>query len=69
MRFLDGKIHLKIYKVLKVSRIIRSLNVFDKISQKVDEINEISLDGSNSNVNSESNGDEGDITRTMIIKH
>ncbi len=69
MRFLDGKIHLKIYKVLKVSRIIRSLNVFDKISQKVDEINEISLDGSNSNVNSESNGDEGDLTRTMIIKH
>ena len=60
---------MKIYKVLKVSRIIRSLNVFDKISQKVDEINEISLDGSNSYVNSESGGDEGDVTRTMIIKH
>eukprot|EP00347_Sterkiella_histriomuscorum_P019286 403342226 len=42
MKFADGKICLKIYKVLKVSRIIRSQNVLDMISIKVDEINECS---------------------------
>lgn len=44
MKFADGKICLKIYKILKVSRIIRSQNVLDMISLKVDEFNECSFD-------------------------
>jgi hypothetical protein len=46
MIFADGKIVLKIYKILKVSRIIRSQNVLDMIQTKVDEINDLSFDAS-----------------------
>ena len=44
MRFANGKIQLRIYKILKVSRIIRSTNVLDMIQTKVDEINELTED-------------------------
>lgn len=44
MRFSEGKIALRVFKILKVSRIIRSQNVLDMIQLKVDEINEFSHD-------------------------
>ncbi|CDW76577.1 pas domain s-box family protein [Stylonychia lemnae] len=59
MKFADGQIVLKIFKVLKVSRIIRSQNVLDMIQLKVDEINEIS----------DTDQEESTISQQNLINH